>query len=217
MRRRLLTITAAALAALLTVTACSGSGTQAGSSTSPARSAGLSSSPAGTQAHNDEDLKFAQQMIPHHQQAIQMSDIILGKQGIDPRVTELANQINAAQRPEIQTMQAWLGQWGQPTTPTMPGGNATPGMPSHSGMPPMPAMSGMMSEQDMQALQKAEGLDASKLFLSQMIEHHQGAITMADNEIKSGQYPPATALARSIVTNQQQEIDTIQSILGSLS
>ncbi|EUA27884.1 hypothetical protein I553_9216 [Mycobacterium xenopi 4042] len=73
-----------------------------------------------------------------------------------------------------------------------------------------------MSEQDMQALQNAQGVDASKLFLTQMIKHHQGAITMAQKEIKSGHYQPATALAQSIVTSQQQEINTMQSILGSL-
>jgi uncharacterized protein (DUF305 family) len=64
---------------------------------------------------------FAQQMIPHHQQAIQMSDIVLAKQGIDSRVVDLADQIKAAQGPEIQPMQGWLTQWGQPTMPMMPG------------------------------------------------------------------------------------------------
>ena len=146
-----------------------------------------------------------------------MSDIILGKQGIDPRVVQLANQIKAAQGPEIQQMQSWLSQWGQPTMPMMPNGGMTPQSPM-PGMSNMPGarMSGMMSEQDMQALQNAQGVDASKLFLTQMIQHHQGAITMAQNEITSGQYPAAIALAHSIVTSQQQEIDTMQSILASL-
>ena len=85
-RRQVLTIGAAALAALVTVTACS-SGNQAAtsSSTSAGTSAASSSAPAA-QAHNQADVTFAQDMIPHHQQAVQMSDIILGKQGIDPRV-----------------------------------------------------------------------------------------------------------------------------------
>ncbi|ASL09484.1 DUF305 domain-containing protein [Mycobacterium intracellulare] len=83
-------------------------------------------------------------------------------------------------------------------------------------MTPNSTMPGMMSEKDMQALQNAQGLDASKLFLTQMIGHHQGAITMAQNEIKSGQYQPATALAHSVATSQQQEITTMQSILDSL-
>ncbi|KPN48124.1 DUF305 domain-containing protein [Mycobacterium intracellulare] len=207
MRRQLAIKVVAAFAALLTLTACSSSANQAGSSTTSVGSPATSNSPPGPQPHNDADTMFAKQMIPHHQQAIQMSDIIIGKQGIDPRVIQLANQIKAAQGPEIQTMQAWLSQWGQSTTP---------GMPGHSGMPGMPGMSGTMSEQDMQALQNAQGVEASKLFLTQMIQHHQSAITMAQDEIKSGRYPPATALAHSIVTNQQQEINTMQSILASL-
>ena len=143
-------------------------------------------------------------MIPHHTQAIEMSDTLLAKQGIDPRVTDLANQIKAAQGPEIQQMQGWLTQWG--TAP----------MPPMSGHGDMAGMSGMMSEQDMTALKDAQGVDAAKLFLTQMISHHEGAITMAQTEIKDGQYPPAVELARAIVTAQQREIDTMNGILASL-
>ena len=57
---------------------------------------------------------------------------------------------------------------------------------------------------------------AGKLFLTQMIRHHRGAISMAQKEIKSGQYPAATAIARSLITSQQQEINTMESILASL-
>ncbi len=110
-----------------------------------------------------------------------MSDMILGKQGVDPKVIALATQIKAAQGPEIQQMQGWLTQWGRyrdvPPSSGMPG---MPGMPGTSGMPGMPGMpgmqpgQGMMSEQDMAALQNAQGVTASKLFLTQMIAHHQG-------------------------------------------
>ena len=198
-RRQVLTIGAAALAALLTVTACS-SGNQAATSSSMSTGTSASSSAPAAQAHNQSDVTFAQDMIPHHQQAVQMSDIILGKQGIDPRVVQLANQIKAAQGPEIQQMQGWLSQWGQPTM------SMAPGM----------VMPGMLADQDISALQNAQGADASKLFLTGMIQHHQGAIAMAQDEIKSGQNPPAVALAHSIVTSQQQEINTMQTILGSL-
>lgn len=214
MRRRLLISAAAAVAALLSMTACGGAADQ-GPSSITERTSGVSSSPTAAQAHNSEDARFAQRMIPHHQQAVQMSDIILGKQGIDPRVVDLANQIKAAQGPEIQQMQTWLSQWGQPTMPTMPG-SMTPAMPNQGGMPGMTGMDGMMSEQDMQALQNAQGIDASKLFLTQMIQHHQGAITMAQDEIKAGQHSPAVALAHSIVTDQQREINTMQGILRTL-
>ncbi len=68
--------------------------------------------------HNDADVSFAAGMVPHHQQAIEMSDIILAKQGIDQRVVDLANQIKAAQGPEIATMQQWLTGWGAPAMNT---------------------------------------------------------------------------------------------------
>jgi uncharacterized protein (DUF305 family) len=77
-------------------------------------------------------------------------------------------------------------------------------------------MSGMMSPEDMTALQNAQGVDASQLFLTQMITHHQGAITMAQTEIDSGQSPEAVALAHKIADTQQQEITTMQNILSSL-
>jgi uncharacterized protein (DUF305 family) len=199
MRRGVLRVGAAAFAALVAVTAvtaCSSSGNQTGTSVS----ASAAATSAAIQPHNQADVTFSQDMIPHHQQAIQMSDIILGKQGIDPRVTQLANQIKAAQGPEIQQMQGWLNQWAQPTM------SMAPGM----------LMRGMLSDQDITALQNAQGTDASRLFLTGMIQHHQGAIAMAQVEIKTGQYPPAIALANSIITGQQQEINTMQGILTSL-
>jgi len=195
--RRWVLIGAAALAALVTMTGCSSSSNQSATSgTSSAGSSAAATSTPATGAHNQADLTFAQNMIPHHEQhCIQMSDIILGKQGIDPRVVQLANQIKAEQGPEIQQMRSWLSQWGQPTIPMAPG---------------------TMTDQDMTALQNAQGVDASKRFLTGMIQEHQAAIAMAQDEIKSGQYPPAVALANSIVTNHQQEITTMQGILASL-
>jgi uncharacterized protein (DUF305 family) len=68
----------------------------------------------------------------------------------------------------------------------------------------------------MTALKGALGVDASKLFLTQMIAHHEGAITMAQTEIKDGQYPAAIELSKSIVTSQQQEIDTMKRLLATL-
>ena len=212
---------AAAVATLVIAAGCSnnsGGEQPSGQATTAATPTAQAMTPAG-EAHNDADVMFAQHMIPHHQQAVEMSDMVLGKQGIDPRVTELANQIKAAQGPEIEKMQGWLTQWGSPQMP-MPSGMPGHGsMSTTSGMPGMsgtPGTSGMMSEQEMAALQIAQGVEASKLFLTQMITHHEGAITMAQTEIKDGQYPDALELARSIVTSQQKEIDTMKGILASL-
>ncbi|MDT5365583.1 MAG: hypothetical protein QOC62_14 [Mycobacterium sp.] len=210
MRRRLLTMGVAALAMLTTLTACnsdsSHEATHSGS-TSSSISSSISSSVSSSvaaQQHNQADVTFAQHMIPHHQQAIEMSDTVLAKQGIDARVIDMANRIKAAQGPEIQQMQSWLSQWGVPTMPMTPGSMA-----GHD-------VSGMMSEQDMNDLKSADGVEASKLFLAQMIAHHQGAITMGTDEIKNGQYPPAVSMAQSIVTGQQREITEMQGILASL-
>lgn len=203
-REKKLTSAAAAAATLLVLTSCGGASNQAGTTTG---SSAAPTSAAGTQAHNAQDVTFAQQMIPHHQQAVEMSDVVLGKQGVDPRVIALAIRIKDAQGPEIREMQGWLSQWGQPTISSMPG------MPAHTDMP---GTDRMMSEQDMQALRDAQGAVAGRLFLTQMVHHHQGAIAMAQKEIKLGQYSPAVALARSIVSSQQQEIDTMQAMVSSL-
>lgn len=211
-------LAAAAVAATLTVGACSNTSTEhdmssMGSSQTSAASAPSTSGGQSAQAHNDADVAFAQGMIPHHQQAVEMSDMLLGKQGIDPRVVKLANQIKAAQGPEIEKMQGWLADWGVPTTaaPQMPGMSDMPGH-DMSGM----GGGGMMSAQDMAALQDAQGAEASRLFLTQMIEHHKGAIAMAQTEVNGGQFPAATEMARSIITSQQQEIDSMNVMLGAM-
>lgn len=198
---RYVAVAAVAVAALVVVSACSSSGGGAQTSTSVSATAAPS---AG--GHISADVMFAKEMIPHHRQAIEMSDMLLTKEGIDPRVVSLANEIKAAQTPEIAQMQGWLSQWGFPTAASSPGG----------GTPSMSGEHGMMSVQDMAALQNAQGDAASKLFLSQMIEHHNGAITMAQSEMNSGQSPAAVALAGSIVATQQQEITTMQGLLAEL-
>ena len=88
-----------------------------------------------------------------------------------------------------------------------------PGMP---GMGGMSGMDGMMSPAEMDALKNAQGVEASKLFLTGMIKHHQGALTMAQDEVKNGQFPDAVAMAKSILESQQKEIDTMNQILNSL-
>ncbi|MFV9454963.1 DUF305 domain-containing protein [Rhodococcus sp. NM-2] len=235
MKKKSLAAGAAAVAALVALTACSNSSTDQSAQSSTAAS--VTATTASADAHNQADVTFAQQMIPHHAQAIEMSDVVLAKDGIDPRVTDLANQIKAAQGPEIERLQGWLTEWGQSSMPMTTSGMMTPGqsmpmatsgmmtpgqsmpmsmpgmeMPGDSGM----GMSGMMSAEDMTALQNAQGVDASRLFLTQMITHHQGAIAMAQTEIDSGQYPDAIAMARTIADTQQQEITTMQTILASL-
>jgi uncharacterized protein (DUF305 family) len=196
MKQSVRIIGAGACAALVTMTACSSPGNKSATS-SP--SSAVPSSPAAS-SHNQADITFAQNGIPHHEQAIPMSDALLGKQGIDPRVVQLATQFKADQGPELQQMHSWLSQWGQPKLTMGPGMD----------------MPGMLPDSDITALQNAQGVDATKKFLTEMIECHEGTIAMAEDEIKDGQYPPAVALAHSISTREQQENTTMQGILDSL-
>jgi uncharacterized protein (DUF305 family) len=202
-KRTILTC-AAAVAAVVLAAGCGG-----GDSGSQLPAEHGSSTTASSQDHNDTDAGFAQSMIPHHQQAIEMSDIMLAKQGIDPRVIDLATKIKAAQAPEIKQMQDWLSQWGIPPTPDE--GHGGHDMEGNGG----DAM-GMMSPDQMTALKNAQGVEASKLFLNGMIAHHEGAISMAQAEIGNGQFQPAIDLAKTIGTTQQQEIETMRSILATL-
>lgn len=200
-------------AATLVISGCGGPATEASSGAPSVSSSTIAGS---TQDHDEADVMFAQSMIPHHEQAIEMSDSILGKQGIDPRVIDIATEIKAAQAPEIEQMQSWLDEWGTPEQDMsdMPHGDMP--MDGQDMMGEGMMGEGMMSDDDMAALEDAQGVDASRLFLTQMIAHHKGAITMAQREIDNGRFPAAVELARSIVTTQQAEITTMQGVLDTL-
>jgi len=160
---------------------------------------------AGIGDFNSADEMFVTGMIPHHEQAIQMADLLLGKDGVDPRVVDLAEQIKDAQGPEIETMTSWLAQWGIPYDDAM-----------SEGMGGMYHGDGMMSEADMTALESAPGADATRLFLEGMIVHHQGAVQMAQSVIDNGRNPSVADLAQTIIDGQTAEIATMQDILGTL-
>ena len=151
--------------------------------------------------HNDADVAFATGMVPHHRQAVQMSDVLLSKSGVDPDVTDLATKIKGEQAPEIEEMTGWLSDWGAPA--------ATGDMGSMGG-----TGGGMMSADEMNALSSAEGRGAQTLFLQGMIRHHEGAVGMAQTELDQGENADAKELAQSIVTSQQAEIDAMKQLLA---
>ena len=167
------------------------------SSTMP--SAGMM--PSATADHNQADIMFAQMMIPHHSQAVEMSGIILAKPGMPAEVTALATKIKGAQEPEIEQMTGWLTGWGAPTA-----------MSDHSGH----GMTGMVDDAGIDKLKAAAGTDAAKLFLQQMIGHHEGAIDMAQQEISAGKSPEAVKLGHDIVDAQQAEITQMKELLATL-
>ncbi|MGW9630346.1 DUF305 domain-containing protein [Agromyces sp. NPDC055520] len=144
------------------------------------------------------DVMFAQMMIPHHEQALEMSGIVLAKAGLDPEVAALAEEIEAAQGPEIAQLEAWLDEWDAPRE--MPGGGH--------------AMAGMLSEEQLSALDAADAASASQLFLEQMIAHHEGAVDMAEVQIESGSHDGAIEMAEAIVASQTAEIERMRALLA---
>lgn len=161
------------------------------------------------------DVAFAQAMIPHHEQAVQMAELALDPAAqAGPQVQELARQIQAAQAPEIDQMTMWLQAWGAPTA--MPGTTSGAGIAEldHSGhdMGGM-SVSGMMSEQDMAELGSRSGPAFDELWLQLMIEHHQGAIAMAGQVAADTSDPEVATLAEDIIAAQQSEIAAMQELL----
>ena len=151
--------------------------------------------------HNAADTMFAEMMRVHHEQALTLSDLVLAKPGLDPRVRAMAQQIKAAQTPEIDQMVGWLAGWG-----------ITPGsMGDHTGH-----MTGMVSQADLEKIRAADGASGQKLFLKHMIEHHEGAVDMAEDELRLGLNPDAKALARTIIAAQEKEISEMRALLKSL-
>ncbi|WP_347876898.1 DUF305 domain-containing protein [Rathayibacter sp. PhB151] len=170
-----------------------------GDSTSSASAAPSSSSATAAEDFNDQDMTFAQMMKPHHEQAVEMADMILAKDGISTDVTALATQIKEAQGPEIAQLEEWITAWGADD--------------SMSGMDH--SMNGMMSDEDMSSLEGAAGAEAEKLFLEQMMMHHEGAVEMAQTEVDEGQNADAIDMAEMIVQTQTEEIATMQDLLAS--
>ncbi|MGN2642095.1 MULTISPECIES: DUF305 domain-containing protein [Nocardia] len=168
-----------------------------------------------TGAHNDADVAFAREMIPHHRQAVEMAAMAPSR-STNPEVLELAAQIQAAQDPEIATMTGWLQSWGASATPTTGGGMDHGGMPMTPGSMPMTsgAMPGMMSDEQMAQMRGATGAEFDRMWLTAMIAHHQGAIEMARTELGAGADPEAKALAQRIIDAQQSEITRMQGLLA---
>ena len=221
--KRTMTLTALALASALTLTAC-GTGAQDENAGAEASATATSSAPAATPAatatatpsttatgsaeevsaeHNDADVMFAQMMLPHHEQAVEMSEMLLAKDNVPAEVADFAQQVIDAQGPEIERMNAMLTAWDAEPMADMEGMG-------HGGM------SGMMSDQDMAALEQAQGTEAARLYLEQMTAHHEGAVDMAQDEVDSGQNTQAVALAEPVITAQEAEIAEMEQMLGNL-
>jgi uncharacterized protein (DUF305 family) len=191
----------ALLAAALLLTACGNGDDTAGTGSSGGYGGGHSSSDSTSEQANDADIAFLTGMTPHHEQAVEMSEIVLAA---DPpaEVAEIATQIQDAQDPEIEQMEGMLEDLGE--DPAGHGGGHSAG---HGGM---------MSDEYMAQLRAATGTEAARLYLEGMIEHHQGAIDASETQIAEGQYPPAIELAKKIAADQAAEITRMRELLAGL-
>ena len=196
--RRILNSTILTVVAAFALTACGGgdSGESVGD---------------GGANFNDADVTFAQSMIPHHEQAVEMAKMAK-KHAATPEVKNLADEIESAQGPEIATLKGWLKDWGKEETS---GDDSMGGMDHGSDDSGMKDMPGMMSDGDMAGLDKATGARFDQMFLTMMIEHHTGAIEMAKTEQSKGKNADAKALAEQIEAAQTTEIADMKKLLTS--
>jgi uncharacterized protein (DUF305 family) len=154
---------------------------------------------------NDADALFASDMLQHHAQALSMVDLTVGRD-LDPGLAALAEDIRSAQAPEIQVFTEWLTAWDRPVPETVRDhanahdDGADPGN-GHSG-------------DDLAELEAASGAEFRRLWLELMIEHHEGAVDMAGDEVERGEFGPAIELAESIADSQGAEIDRMTEMLG---
>lgn len=214
---RLARLTGGLIAGAIVLAGCSdGSDDMAGmegmdSSTSTESSAGAESSDESAEFDN-ADVTFVHGMIPHHRGALAMAQMADGR-AEDPRVTGLANRIEAAQEPEIETMTGWLEEWGEPlpeetddSTGSMDHGSMDMGGTGMEGM----------STEDMAALEAASGPEFDRMWLEMMVIHHRGAVEMAQTEIAEGSNADAVALAEEIADSQAAEIEEMETLLAEL-
>jgi uncharacterized protein (DUF305 family) len=189
MRARIVGVAAAlaAFAALVVLTACGGSSTQ---------NAGETKSPT----HNLADVVFATHMIPHHQQGADLAAMAPAHTG-NPDLIKLASGITSAQMPEIKMLASMVTQW-----------SVQPDADTHG--PDDTAMTGMVDPGTLTKLGSLNGPDFDKLWLQSMIGHHQGAVDMANTEIKNGKNPEAVAMAKKMASTQQGEIDQMVKMRG---
>jgi uncharacterized protein (DUF305 family) len=164
--------------------------------------------------HNDADVSFATDMIQHHAQALAMVDMTVGRD-LDPDVTTLAEDIRAAQGPEIELMVDWLNDWNEPVPETVRdhvnAGHGDDGEMGHEGMD-HGDMPGMMSAEDMDTLEQAPADEFQDMWLGMMIEHHEGAVEMAQEEVGEGRFQDAVELAGDIVESQTSEIEELEAL-----
>lgn len=198
-----LTLTAT-LAACGSDAASSGDTTAVDASTASTASIGAEAATGSAVTLNAGDIEFAQGMIGHHEQAVEMAEYALDpNSGADTEIIDLAMRIQAAQEPEIVQMTGWLTAAGEPITMDMVDGHD------------MSSMDGMMSAEQLDALAVATGAEFDLMWLQMMIAHHEGAISQAEAVKASSANPDILLLADQIIAAQQGELTEMQLLVGS--
>ena len=160
-------------------------------------------------SYSPDDVQFMQDMIPHHNQAVQMAELVADRTN-RPELSDIAGRINVSQRDEIEFMQQWLRERGEDV----------PDPSAHEAMHTTHKMAGMASPEQMAELARSEGTDFDKLFLELMIRHHEGAVKMVDHLLDQpgSAYDPVLFQFTNDVTNDQTaEIERMNKLLAGLS
>lgn len=188
---------------VLLVAACGDAPDQAGPTETPAQTDAAAESDAG---YNDADITFLQGMIPHHEQAVTMGEMVPDRTD-RPELLAFAEDIIETQQAEITQMQTMLDEAGATDDheghDDMEEGDESDGMSDMDDMD----MAGMMSEEQMTELMGLKDQEFDLLFIDMMIEHHQGAVDASEDVIQDGENPEVRALAEEILAAQQEEID----------
>ncbi len=148
---------------------------------------------------NSADVSYARMMIQHHAQALEMTELV-PEQAESGQVKKLAERISAAQGPEIQAMKGWLKTHGEKET-----GDGHDH--DHAAMP------GMATEAQLEKLRAARGKAFDQLFLTLMITHHEGAISMATDVKSQGNNVQVEEMADDVVAQQTSEISRMRRML----
>jgi uncharacterized protein (DUF305 family) len=213
---KIATLTIGAAAAVVSLAACSPpsehdstqkpgsspaamSGMEMPATSGVASNAAPSSGTAPTASFNEADVMFLQMMYPHHAQAVDMAKLVPTRSQ-NQQLKDLATAIENAQAPEMQQMTTLLASFGKPVpAATM----------NHS-------MPGLMTPQQMATLEGLSGAAFDKMWLQMMVEHHQGAVDMSQDELRNGTNADVKAMAQSIITAQQGEIAKMQGMLAGM-
>lgn len=165
---------------------------------------------------NSPDAGFLRDMSAHHIQAVDMSMVILDKTE-DPELHIVATDMARTQQGQIGIMQGWLMAWDLPIRPAEPpmtwmaGSGHDHGGGSEGEAPER--MPGLATEEQLQELEEAEGVESEIIFLELMIEHHIGGIEMAEAEVELGQEEMVTTLAQGMIDAQASEVELMEGML----